>query len=349
MEKSRVSLVSEMANSSSNVTYTTPTFYTRAAEVDKVLQYFEDLITWFSVYLPLGVVVIGVAGNLLSFLLLSRAQYKSSSTCFYTKMLAISDSMYLMTLTARISSEVTDFIFGEATVYCIFLNGFKRLWPAVSSILLTAMSVDRCIAVVIPLRARVLCSVYRANLVTCFIVIIAAVLHIGTQVGRAAITENGTNDCIFRKLPGMWGYYYAHFRIITTYYIPLSLVFVSNLGIISVVSSNRRRRLRLQNGRGQGQTQKDGGSHITTMLLAVSGSSILCQLPNQISRTYFNYTTTSFITPRAIAVRTFTKVFAEFFLYCNYGMNFYAYTLPIAKFRRELREMLVSVKAISAQ
>ncbi|XP_064620474.1 FMRFamide receptor-like [Lineus longissimus] len=301
----------------------------------------EDLMTtltfWFSLYAPLGILVVGVTGNVLSFLLLSQNQYKSSSTCFYMKVLAIFDSIFLITWTTYDHFKIWTNPFLESrTFICALLNSLKRAIPAVSSTLLTTMSVDRFLAVAVPLKARSWCNVGRAKIATSLIIGLLLAIHVPIPFVRSYKTLE--EDCQLQGSVSQWSHLYANFRLVTTFYIPLIVLFISNLCIVCFVKNNRRNMQKLQGVDAGQNTQQEG--HITLMLLAVTASSFVFLIPFQVARLYYRYAFTGPITQKSRTVFDFISSFTGFFQYCNYGMNFYAYTLPIAKFRRELQVMI---------
>jgi hypothetical protein len=290
------------------------------------------LTFWLYAYAPLGVLAIGITGNVLSFILLSQNQYNSSSTCFYMKMLTVFDSAYL--ISSMISDHFTTWSnpsFVYRLFFCALLRSFRRVSQAVSSTLLTAMSVDRLLAVAVPLKAKIWGNVGRANVVTCIILVVITAVHSPVSFIRSYITHEA--NCGLHKT-SFWTHIYANFRLITVFYGPLIVLFISNVGIICIVKINIRRR-RKHTGAGH---EKEG--YITLMLLAVTISSFVCLLPFQLVKVYYRYIYAGSFDQKPVLVYNFINSFAGFFQYCNYGMNLYAYTLPIAKFRRELSVLI---------
>ena len=203
------------------------------------------------------------------------------------------------------------------------------------SVILTAMSIDRFLAVLLPLKAKTMCTIYRAKL-TCFVsIVVLGVIHITGQAARSYNPRGARRYCNF-NLPGYWATVYYLFTMITTYIIPLIIMFLTNIGIISILASNARQRQALQCGVEKTEKKKD--SYITALLLSVSISSIIFLLPNRLTQLYYSYKIPT--DQRSLQEMNLLYSITTFILYCNYGMNFYAYTLPIAKFRREFREMI---------
>jgi hypothetical protein len=116
-------------------------------------------------------------------------------------------------------------------------------------------------------------------------------------------------------------------------------MFCSNLGIVFIIIISRRQRRQLGHGQGQVDKKDRDGGHITKMLLTVSTCSILCLVPYQATVTYyrhFNMTKTA----HSKALQSFITAVSTLLMQFNYALNFYAYTLPISKFRRELKALL---------
>jgi hypothetical protein len=100
-------------------------------------------------------------------------------------------------------------------------------------------------------------------------------------------------------------------------------------------SHGERRELRQSKS---AKKSKDG--YITAMLLSVSISSFVFLLPNKAVNIYYSSIELKKLDRRSIDMRDLLSAATTLFLYCNYGMNFYAYTLPITKFRTELLDLL---------
>jgi thyrotropin-releasing hormone receptor len=301
-----------------------------------------ELAVLFGNYFPICVVMIGVVGNISCFLLLSQAKYKSSSTCFYMKALVVSDSLYLVS-SSLMDTFVAWFKFEYQAIECAFLRSLMNLPPATSAALLASMSIDRLMAVAIPLKAKVMCSVSRATKVTLCICIILIIAHVPYQFIHTFVIVGLSNygKTCFIGSTSIWTHYYAHFRLITTYYAPLIITIIANCGIIYIISVQRRRRSEMQQGRENPEGKQQDG-HITKMLLAVSVCSIFFQLPNQFAKLYIRYSGVFSGTRRSRVIQRFITAFTRLFLCCNYAMNFYAFALPMPKFRREIRTLLMS-------
>jgi hypothetical protein len=130
---------------------------------------------------------------------------------------------------------------------------------------------------------------------------------------------------------------YYLLNLSTTYYIPLVIMFIANFGIITILKSNyQKRQALMQHGQDAKEKRKDG--YITAMLLSVSVSSMIFLLPNKAIQLYYGSNLPK--TRQTFEIMSFLYSLSTCFMYCNYAMNFYVYTLPIAKFRREFREMI---------
>jgi hypothetical protein len=197
------------------------------------------------------------------------------------------------------------------------------------------MSVDRLIAVMLPLKAKTLCTTRRAKITCILSFVVLSVIHVTGQSARIPGQFIARRYCNFR-LPGIWVSLYYVFFISTTYYIPLIIMFITNFGIIAILKSNYQKRQALQYGQDAKEKRKDG--YITAMLLSVSVSSMIFLIPNKAIQFYYTYNLPA--TRQAVEIMNFLYSLSTCFLYCNYAMNFYVYTLPIAKFRREFREII---------
>ncbi|XP_064620501.1 FMRFamide peptide receptor frpr-18-like [Lineus longissimus] len=300
---------------------------------DQMTDLLKRITSVLSQQVPLGLMVVGVTGNILSFVLLSQTQYRSSSTCLYMRALAVSDSCYLIFKIGRTVAIILFDSLVQSFIFCSGMFAVVHTFASVSSILLAAMSLDRLIAVAVPLKAKILCSIRRAR-ITIFASLVVNIL-IYTTVNffrqRRSYTKI-TQSCLY-ALPGNLGSYYAHLRLIAVYYIPLGIMFVANVGIICVILRRQGKTSKLHQQDDSGKKSKDG--YITVMLLTVSISSFVFLFPNKAMNIYYS-SVRGKLDPRSIVLRDMISSVTTLLLYCNYGMNFYAYTLPIAKFRTEL-------------
>jgi hypothetical protein len=314
--------------------------------LDDIALLIRNLTPALEHYLPNVLVAVGMVGNVLSFLLLSGPQYRTSSTCVYMKAVAISDSIHLLSIPLQRSvayillDKIKRMSPNRTRIFCTQGMFWLYFSPTVSSYLLFAMSLDRLLALVFPFKSRVSSSVSNAMAVVVAIFVVAVVLHLPIQFirydsGQARFPNSTLCPAHFDD--GFSNVYEQLFSVFVIYF-PFVAIFTCNAGIIVVVEVNNRNTKILKPGTDQHSDRKDG--HITVMLLIVSFTFVVCLLPSRIRNAYWaDYSGKLDI--RTIAIRRLTIAVTLLVQYCNYALNFYMYTLPIKKFRQDLKRMLL--------
>ena len=139
---------------------------------------------------------VGLLGNILIVLVLTRPAMRTNSASFYFTALAISD---LGVLLSAIPSDLLGWNrlgYGNSyNIYtCILPIYFVRVCGGTSLWLVVALGVDRLIAVKTPLKAKLLCTVRRAAAVTATIVTLQ-LLNLSPQLWmRGEETLPGPNN-----------------------------------------------------------------------------------------------------------------------------------------------------------
>ncbi|CAG9819627.1 unnamed protein product [Phaedon cochleariae] len=127
-------------------------------------------------YVPV-IVVVGVVGNFLSFLVLLTTHLKVRSSSYYLAALAVTDSGYLacILLVYCSSNGVVDWFhqdgFCQLWVYLTYVCSFLSVW------FIVAFTVERFIAVRYPLRKPYVCTVSRAKMIVLSLTCVAFLLH----------------------------------------------------------------------------------------------------------------------------------------------------------------------------
>ena len=139
---------------------------------------------------------VGLLGNILVILVLTRPAMRKNSASFYFTALAISD---LGVLLSAIPSDLLGWNrlgFGNSynTYTCILPIYFVRVCGGTSLWLLVALGVDRLIAVKMPLKAKLLCTVRRAAVVSASIFILELLKDSPLLWMRGEETLSGPNN-----------------------------------------------------------------------------------------------------------------------------------------------------------
>lgn len=207
----------------SNLSVTTP-------ENDKQYHIVEICILPF-------IFLIGTVCNILTFLVMRRKKMRHQSTYFYMAVLAVADEMVLLVgclnywIYLVFDKTITIMSNISCKLACVLLYGTFHfgVWIVV------IMTVERFIAVALPLQASRLCTVKRAKISTLIIAFVIFAINFHFLVTHALISRNsGALGC--QAIDEKYDFFMLHiwpWIDASTYsYIPLSLLIIFNILIV---------------------------------------------------------------------------------------------------------------------
>lgn len=130
---------------------------------------------WF-----LPVVVIGTVMNVINFVVLNKKEMKRLSTSIYLLALAFADLGVMYFELFRVWFEWTDFVDPAlyfTDTYCKFANFFNGITRDYSNWLIACLTLERLVMVAYPYKAKTLCTVKNARMVTLSLIILITVPH----------------------------------------------------------------------------------------------------------------------------------------------------------------------------
>ncbi|RZF41707.1 hypothetical protein LSTR_LSTR012737 [Laodelphax striatellus] len=237
------------------------------------------------------VAILGIIGNIISMIILSRPQMKSSINYLLIG-LARCDTVLILT---------SIFLFGLPPIYDYTHTELLRtynakiypcLTPYIFPLALTAQTVsvyltltvtlERFVAVCHPLRARSLCTYGRARLYVTLIIVFSFLYNLvrfwEANVVEETIMERGVNHTVYlvvasplRSNPLYISFYIHWLYLIFIYFLPFSSLAVLNAAIYQQVRRANRERQRLSR-----LQRKEIG--LATMLLCVVVVFFLCNI-----------------------------------------------------------------------
>ena len=128
-------------------------------------------ICWL--YISPIILLIGVLGNMLVIVVVARKQYQKTTTQIYLSFLAFFDSMALVTRIIPEFVKFFTFFFSSNLVICktedflFYLSSDVAIWT------LVAFTIDRVLAVKIPLKRKLICRLQVSRRVMLFLVFLA--------------------------------------------------------------------------------------------------------------------------------------------------------------------------------
>lgn len=251
-------------------------------------------------YIPI-LVIFGVLGNILSVCVFFYTKLRKLSSSYYLSSLAVSDTVFLITVfiawleLVKIYWFITQWVC-KITMYLTYVSSFLSVW------LIIVFTIERFVAVRYPLLRQSLCTTSRAKFIITLLVIIsllsyAPVLKI-TKVGEDSLTNKTV--C---HVDEDWFNVYRIFNMIDavlTIVIPVFTISLLNalIGRSIWKLSNIRKKLteretnvtstqRKNNSSGKKNKVKSGSfnqNKVTRMLLIISTVFLFISLPSYIMR-----------------------------------------------------------------
>ena len=198
-------------------------------------------------YWPFVIIPLGLVGNILSFLVMIQPDNRQHSTCNFMAALALSDSVNLLLLVMywAVVLVPSDSIPIEINrISCKTTTTIANYSSVLGTFLVIAMTVDRFIAVVFPLKAARWCSGSRARKVIA-IGAVAILLYNIPVIWMSGLVNRKICSTFYRK--DTFTIVYSWLYIMISSMVPFLILLICNGVIIRVV-------------RGRGTTGKVAGS-----------------------------------------------------------------------------------------
>lgn len=278
--------------------------------------------------------LLGLVGNTLTIVLLLQPRLRKYPTAVYMTGLAVADTGVLVT--GILLMDVPRLIHGEAMRYNIYfckLGIFVHRWFGESSCwILTCMSVERALAISMPMKAKKLISkkISKSCCVMTFIVVGACLSYL------IILQEDHGGICVVRDSAYFNKWVKFTIDYILCIFVPVIVIFMSNFAIIFSILRSKEEFVNVNVRR------KDGSIFLFFMLIAVSFAFVILKTP---------YHLFVVLTPHDISVMYdyATREEAKHRLalsivinmqYLNHCINFYLYTLSSREFRTELKALI---------
>ncbi|CAF3216051.1 unnamed protein product [Rotaria socialis] len=290
-------------------------------------------------------VLTGVICNTLIFIIMRRRRMCHLSTCYYMGILAIADtSVLLLGLTVmwfyflnRKWSLLLQSTYGCKLISLLFYSvSHISVW------IVCMMSADRCTAIIRPLHASSICTVRRARISVCLLVLCMVLINIHFLFTHYLSLEN---ECTSYKeyeffMRRIWPW------IDAAVYSALPFILLSTINLIIVHGLFRARRstsslqlYQTQRARTKNKLSTSMSRKLTTMLLAVTIFFLLTSFPMVCLQIY-----TNIIDPNTdLFTQNYIKPLCETLQYSNHCINFFLYAITGKAFRHELKRLFHSM------
>lgn len=302
-------------------------------------------------YAAATLIIVGTLGNIMSIIVLLRKRMRCWPTMFYLTVLAFAHIVVLFTgllrywimFTFGIDIRLLSDFSCRFHVFSVYFSLDFAVW------ILVAVTVDRCICVCNPFRAKQLCTLSRAKINVCVIaVILFLVNHHFLWMYRLEEVD-GAFRCTYFKINS-----YAYFANIvwpwTDFVVfscaPFLVMIICNALIIQRLIQSRKRVLAHGNvglhigATSTGKKPLSGCKtcfvpSITTMLLTVNGVFLLTTLPIVIFLIGIGeWSDTNDV--HTLAIIEFVWCIVNILQYLNNAIHIFLYCLTGPRFREEL-------------
>lgn len=313
--------------------------------VENIFLVSDVIIPIVFTYIAPFIFFIGIAGNVLSLLVFSQKEFRDSVASVYFRALAVTDIMVLISnlfvswLKEKriIPLQPSSITFEDDYHAFCFLVPLVKDWSHhLSGALISAIAIDRYIAVKLPHQYKSLCTKKRAVFVTCVLIIILfgvnspvlAVSRILEQDDGGTVCQNNTS--------------YEFFNIIrwieVTFYciIPLTILLFCNVQIIIALSKASTKWAKVASP-GVTKQKKNKSTSVTFILIGASVGYLLCTFPYFFSVFYLNLGDIHWTEKHNKQIINFMSVLL---FNVNSASNFWLYLVSGSIFRQALWKLV---------
>ncbi|XP_029160713.1 thyrotropin-releasing hormone receptor-like isoform X2 [Nylanderia fulva] len=285
-------------------------------------------------YTPI-LVHFGLLGNCLSVCVFFGTKLRYSSSSIYLGALAISDTIFLVTIFVVWLSMVHVDLFNRWG-FCQFFIYLSTLCSFLSVWLVVTFTVERYVAVKWPLRRQSLCTVSRAKAVV--IGLTALAIPICSPVLLFSTSNGNATGCDLDKEWESWAKIYNTFDTVMTFALPLTIIVIFNTLIARNIYKldHIRRTLTTESNASSNdnaQTLRDRmpQTKVTKMLLLVSSAFFCLNMPSFVLREH----------PESPIWLIAAQQMCNLLFNTSFGINFVFYCASGQNFRRAMVRMFM--------
>ena len=328
-------------------------------DIDLVL-FKRSLQRLYTYFLPL-ILLIGLAGNVLSITVFVCTYLRRSSCNIYLAALSVSDTVFILCVFLSWGDRVYHMNgWCQTLVYLTYVTSFLSVWYIVT------FTVERLILVGFPgLRVRV-CTPRRATNAVSLLALFAFVIYLFSPFMSGVIQFNGTPICA--PLPGFSraAWIINNTDTLITFIIPTTIILGCNIRIAQLVCTFYRRKENQQTDdiwkwdftsqKSQKNKRSTCGNVLplpkgkanyqmraTRMLLIVSSVFLLCNLPSHTIRAYAFIMTLVDANYQPGQEFILWQQLFQILYYLNFCVDFFLYTFSSRNFRLGLRRLCFKV------
>ena len=320
----------------------------------KTFDYFNCRLaeTLWLVFSPI-LLTVGTIGNILSICVLLQKRMRQSSASIYLIGLAFADTgvLYIGLLREWLVHLVESDYRKQNDVTCRVQLWLQFSAFASSVWILTAFTTDRHISILWPIFLKTRCSRKIQIAVVCVIPLAAMVASshyflMEQKVIYRWSNVTNTSDIYIVKCVPKTGYHVKFYfkiwpwiTILTCSIIPVIVIFISNVRILNVMLSRRRRIAPQMMRNGENQDQSQVKRTVNRILIAASVFYIFSTLPGCVYLLLESYLF-PVDTPENVVNRKLFWTITSLLFYCNSSVNFLLYCFSGTLFRSLFKGMI---------
>ncbi len=281
-------------------------------------------------------ILIGLAGNSISFIVLVSRKLRNTSAYVYLAGLACADNGVLLLsafktwIRAVFQWELLHVSnIGCKTVMWLFLTSLH-----LSAWFIVAMSMDRFLVIWFPFRASRICTATRARMVVIVFLVTMAIgnSHVFWTLGLQSYDNNTVTICGPAPEDHLMTDVYPYVKLVTYSILPFVIVLVLNLCIIWKLWIHHQP---FGEKNKPGYANRHSQNRITIMLLTVSCLWLILTAPFTMVSLLLRHTKNAHGAAQTLLYKTLCFTL----LYINHSINFFLYCCVGRRFRRKLREV----------
>ena len=288
----------------------------------------------FNKYWSPVIIIIGLPGNFLAFLVMLKKDNRRISTCVYMSALCISDSSLLF---------IHAYAFGVYVwpgwpiyqVVCKLLTFMARALLQFGSYIILFMSIDRFLVVHFPLKSKFISTPRRSMLVIAALFFFAFGYNIHNYFWTKAFAHG---ICVAYYGSGLEIKIFSWLSFVLNCTIPFSLLITLNGSLIFTI--RKRHQEFSETTKAAKKSMKAVERQLSVMSVIVCLFFLICFTPAYIRYIYTSFVDTS-KDPKLYAAFSFFYHFSHKLFYTNSAINFYIYFISGQKFRQDLKNILL--------
>ena len=283
-------------------------------------------------YFPV-IVIVGIIGNISSFLVMVRPHNRHISTCVYMACLSVSDTILIIYQGYSIWILPTFELHPFVSMHCLW-NMFTSFgFSMIGSLTIVAMTFDKFFAIRFPHKSASFNTPRRAKIVVTIIVVFSIIFNLPQFY--VTVLVNGI--CIPYARQGTWNQIFMFVSFIFNAVGIFGALIIMNGFIISAVRGRKKLLQNMGDGEKSSESkhQRSTERQITIMLLLVSFLYLILIGPGFIHFVYFLVVPPD-RDPLTYANFTLSYNINQKLFFTNNSINFFLYCISGQKFRNDL-------------